>query len=349
MRRLLNLRFFDEKSYSDMGDEDFQRAMDSIRYADFNEDETPPDSDPAPAPAPDDTPEPPAAPDDDTPPGEPAPAPAAPGEPAPAPVPEPPAPGIPPQLAEKYAPLIGALENDPQFRAAMADAIAARRSGYVPAAAPQAEQQRPPEEDKEPVCGEDELLEDFEKRHKAWEQRQQDLKVRDQVNRALFEQQVAFQREQLIRRADDVNTLLRQDAEAPAVGDFFKKNPAPARLARLMDEDPDVFMYVYDGMRQIIGKGNYFAEVFAKRRGGRPAAQPVPVTVTPQATLPGGGAAALPVPAAPPSGRTHVKGPQAPFTESGGNKGKGGNGPNFMDMSDKEFALYMERVKMQGL
>ncbi len=31
MRRLLNLRYFDEQSYSDMVDEDFLRAMESIR------------------------------------------------------------------------------------------------------------------------------------------------------------------------------------------------------------------------------------------------------------------------------------------------------------------------------
>lgn len=340
MRRRLNLRYFD--GYGDMGDDDFRKAMDGIRYADFNEEETPPVAAPAPAPVPDDEDksdvteppvleEPPAAEPD-----------AHADEPQPTAPAQPPQ-GVPAQLAEKYAPIIGALENDPLFRQAMADAIAARRGGgQVPAAVPQPEQQRPPEEDKEPVCGEDELLEDFEKRHAEWEKRQQDGRMRDQVNQALSERQAAIQREQFFRHAQDVNSLLQQDTEAPAVAGFMKQNPAPPRLMQLMNEDPDTFMYIYDGMRQLTGKGNYFAEVFAKRRGGGQAVQPVAPT-----PMPAGGAPGAPVPV----GRTHVKGAApVPFTESGGgNNGKGGSGPNFADMSDKEFALYTERVKMQGL
>lgn len=121
--------------------------------------------------------------------------------------PEPPAQqsGIPPHLADRYAPIIDALETDPSFRQALADAIAARRSSaYVPAAAPQPEQAaKPADEDVEPVCGEDELLEDFERRHGEWERRQQDKRVRAEVEKALSERQEAFQREQFIRRSQN--------------------------------------------------------------------------------------------------------------------------------------------------
>ncbi len=340
MRRLLNLRFFDDTAgYGEMSDEDFQNVMDSVRYAGFEDD----DPAPVPVPADDDagngddlggesTP----APVQNEPPA----APAAEPEVPPA-QPEPPAQqgGIPPHLAERYAPIIDALETDPSFRQALADAIAARRSSaYVPAAAPQAEQAaKPADEDVEPVCGEDELLEDFERRHGEWERRQQDKRVRAEVEKALSERQEAFWREQFVRRSQMVNELVQQDTEAPAVAGFIQKNPAPARLMQLMNEDPDVFMYVYDGIRQLTGKGIYFAEVFAKQRGvpaAQPAAQPSAVRSTASAPA-----------------RTHVKTPQAPFTENGGvsSKGGGGGGVSFADMSDKEFASYMTRVSMQGL
>ncbi|MDO5116370.1 MAG: hypothetical protein Q4D58_09770 [Synergistaceae bacterium] len=341
MTRRINLSFFDGQGYVDMGDEDFQKAMDEIRFAGFNDDASVEDAPPASDSDNDVTEDAPAAEDAQPVEGKPAPSPE--GQPSSdegESQPESPA-GIPQPLVEKYAPIIGALENDPQFRAAMADAIAARRSGNIPAAAPQPERQSPPEEDKEPVCGDDELLEDFEKRHAEWEKRQQDKKVREEVNRAFSERQAAFLREQAARRAQEVNSLLRADAEAPAVGEFFKSNPAPPRLAQLMNEDPDVFMYVYDGMRQIIGKGNYFADVLASRRGGVSAAQGRAASA-PAAAVAGRRAA--------PDARTQVKSPPAPFTETGGVKRGGGDaGPDFLNMTDKEFALYMERIKMQGL
>ena len=346
MRRLLNLRFFDGTAgYGEMSDEDFQNVMDSVRYAGFDED----DPAPVPVPADDD-----AGNGDDSGGGESTPvqneppaAPAAEPEVPPA-QPEPPAQqsGIPPHLADRYAPIIDALETDPSFRQALADAIAARRSSaYVPAAAPQPEQAaKPADEDVEPVCGEDELLEDFERRHGEWERRQQDKRVRAEVEKALSERQEAFQREQFIRRSQTVNELVQQDTEAPAVASFIQKNPAPARLMQLMNEDPDVFMYVYDGMRQIVGKGNYFKEIAMRQRGvptTQPAAAPSQSAAQPSADR---SPAAVPV-------RTHVKTPQAPFTENGGvsSKGGGGGGVSFAEMSDKEFASYMKRVSMQGL
>ena len=343
MRRLLNLRFFDGTAgYGEMSDEDFQNVMDSVRYAGF-------DDDPAPAPVPEDDD---AGNGDDFGGGESTPVPVQ-NEPPAAPAaepevppaqPEPPAQqgGIPPHLAERYAPIIDALETDPSFRQALADAIAARRSSaYVPAAAA-----KPADEDVEPVCGEDELLEDFERRHGEWERRQQDKRVRAEVEKALSERQEAFQREQFVRRSQTVNELVQQDTEAPAVASFIQKNPAPARLMQLMNEDPDVFMYVYDGMRQIVGKGNYFKEIAMRQRGvstAQPAAAPSQSAAQPSAVR-SPAAAAAPV-------RTHVKTPQAPFTENGGvsSKGGGGGGVSFADMSDKEFASYMKRVSMQGL
>ena len=199
-------------------------------------------------------------------------------------------------------------------------------------------------DDMDTVIGQNELLEDFERRHGEWERRQQDKRVRAEVEKALSERQEAFQREQFIRRSQTVNELVQQDTEAPAVASFIQKNPAPARLMQLMNEDPDVFMYVYDGMRQIVGKGNYFKEIAMRQRGvptTQPAAAPSQSAAQPSAVR---SPAAVPV-------RTHVKTPQAPFTENGGvsSKGGGGGGVSFAEMSDKEFASYMKRVSMQGL
>jgi|GEM_PF-2232505 len=360
--RFINLQFFDEEpgnpaatpktpadpDYSDMTDADFQKAMDGIRFANFNDDDVQEDTDPDdPSVLTDETETPAskAVTEDVNQPKEPVPG----AQTAPAPV-------TPQPQYERYAPLIGALENDPDFRQALVDAMIARRNGTQVSAAqplPEQQQKQQPDEDKEPVQGDDELLEEFEKRHGIWETRQQEKRTRAVVEKALMEERVARTREALFKRASDVNELLQKDTEAPVVNQFFRGNPAPPRLMQLMNEDPDTFMYVYDGMRQIIGKGNYFAEVFMARKSGaqqvpHPTTQPIQEhqsAAQPQANP-------LIKPNQQPSARTVVKGPAAPYTEGAGGNSKGGGGtegPDFVNMSDKDFALYTERIKMQGI
>lgn len=340
MLKKLDLSFFEEGTesvqqeieskepdYDDMSDEDFQKAIDNVRFAKFDEeDETAQDEEYIPS-------------EDNNEGTESEVSESKESEPTAETPAEKAVPQQPSAYGNKYDQLIGAIENDPEFRQSLADAIVARRNKFnAPAEQPKAEVEK---EDKEPEQGDDELFEDFERRRSAWESRQQEKKTREAVEKVLMEERNARMQEAYIQRTREVGEMLRQDVEAPAVSGFLAQNPAPARLMQLMNEDPDVFMYMYDGFRQIIGKGNYFASEFAKRRGVAVSPVQSPQTQSYQQTQP----------AAQTSGAQRTVAKKPPYTEGAGiSGGRGGTGtPDFQNMSDKEFSQFMQRVKMQGM
>ncbi|MEG1799743.1 MAG: hypothetical protein RR214_06105, partial [Synergistaceae bacterium] len=134
----------------------------------------------------------------------------------------------------------------------------AQASG-IPVAAPRATQAQPPKDlDPEPEQGEDELLEDFETRHRAWEERKQNRDIEQRVSSVLQ----ARQNEEYEARLSEVKSRafagVREDSAGSQVMASIMDKTFPSELKKLCDKDPAVFMCVYDAMRILQGKGGYF-------------------------------------------------------------------------------------------
>lgn len=228
-----------------------------------------------------------------------------------------------------FVPIIGAMERDPELARKVGEIIAAQQRGDVPTQEPKAEEEPP-----EPVQGDDESFDAFEKRKADWQEDRQRRLVDRRIRETLETQERTTRQARLGEFQRSVVEHVQQDPHKGEVLDVLLSPSIPQAMRAAIDNDPATFMIVYDTVSRLQGREGYFG---APAFGGVNSA-----TMQQQGKTP---------PTTPGNGRTTLKEKKpAPFSERpGATSGSGGGGlPDFKGMSDAEFGAFAERQKLKG-
>lgn len=223
------------------------------------------------------------------------------------------------QRLAPLAPVIGAIEQDPDMARAVAEFITARRKQVADPQSPPSTPATPPKQ------AEDETFEAYETRLNAWKEERQKTLVDQRVKELLIEQDRNTREAHAREIQSRVAIKVRADPHMEDVLGAIRSPAFPASLRETMANDPQAFVTVYDTISRIQGREPFFAK------------QP------PQAQ-------AQPVLQAQPESRVQLKGKGAPFTEGGGvaSSQPGTQLPDFRVMAEAEFEKFLAKSKSQG-